>query len=493
MSCMAESPKPSRAAFPSLWDLLNDEAHRQIAVAAVGITALVVLSANFPKLELELVLALTVAVGYAVRQAHQKPSTVKHPKGSPAGAKKSRHPLLREVNKTRSKDRAAVPARQAAALQERFRTTVRPVAPPTFAASGWEAEVDELSKKIARTSEVDGLVQGVVSSARAAIQLVIPEAEILGFASGNPMFNKAFAMAVPEIHIVMKASSAVLLRRLESRFTRGGSINYRPDGKKLHKCAIRTCTEQLASEAGFKFRRSAFVGDDPKVCLLVPPTVLGLCSDSIAIDFSVNSDIPLRSDTIMSECKSRDPRAEPLMLLVRRWARDRGIAHAARGHLSTYAWNLLTVFFMQVAPNSDSILGPMNQEPLVEPEDWSAESGSQRSIAALFQELVAFYVKDFDWQKEGISVRLGRRGPPQATLPLQHFATKDGGKEMGPSIEDPLEVTRNLASGVTSEGMSRLHEELLRANELCLRGASLKELLELWAPPEARPQPDASQ
>eukprot|EP00448_Togula_jolla_P019455 CAMPEP_0170590378 /NCGR_PEP_ID=MMETSP0224-20130122/11839_1 /TAXON_ID=285029 /ORGANISM="Togula jolla, Strain CCCM 725" /LENGTH=485 /DNA_ID=CAMNT_0010914173 /DNA_START=82 /DNA_END=1539 /DNA_ORIENTATION=- len=476
---MAEASKPSRATFPSISDLFSDEAHRQVAAVTLGITAMVVLSTAFPAQELELVLALTAAVAYGVRYSQQKLPVVKE--GSRANGVIS--PSRSSMPPKASKPRCKLRTEQSPSAKEGFTPSVRPIAAPIFAANGWEAEVDELSTQIARTPEVDRLVQGIISAARTAIQLVIPEAEVIGLASGNPMFNKAYAMAVPEIHIVMKASTPVLLRRLESRYTRGGSISYKPDAKKLQKCAIRTCTEQLVSEAGFKFRRSAFVGDDPKVCLLVPPS-LGLCTDSIAIDFSVNANTPLRSETVMTQSTSQDPRAEPLMLLVRRWARDRGIAHAAKGHLSTYAWNVLTVFFLQAAPECDSSIGPISAKTLAQPDAGPKEGCPQKSTAVLFRELVAFYANDFDWQHEGISVRLGHRAPPRPELPSHRVTSENGAHCFRPSIEDPFEVTRDLASGMSSAGASRLREELLRANELCSRGASLKELLELWAPPE---------
>ena len=42
-----------------------------------------------------------------------------------------------------------------------------------------------------------------------------------------------------------------------------------------------------------------------------------------------------------------NPLAEELILVIRRWAKDRGISHAAKGHLSPYAWMLLAVYYLQ--------------------------------------------------------------------------------------------------------------------------------------------------
>ena len=39
---------------------------------------------------------------------------------------------------------------------------------------------------------------------------------------------------------------------------------------------------------------------------------------------------------------------QDLVLLVKRWAKHRGICHAAKGHLPPYAWSILCLHFLQV-------------------------------------------------------------------------------------------------------------------------------------------------
>merc|ERR1712228_896961 len=69
---------------------------------------------------------------------------------------------------------------------------------------------------------------------------------------------------------------------------------------------------------------------------------------TIPIDFSVNTTTPLYNAALLTECGQIEPRAKELILLVRRWAKDRGVSHAAKGHLSPYAWTLLVIYFLQV-------------------------------------------------------------------------------------------------------------------------------------------------
>merc|ERR1719160_685486 len=138
------------------------------------------------------------------------------------------------------------------------------------------------------------------------------------------------------------------MSRLHGRLAKGGHDQVaRLEMRKLQKSAIRACTDLLVSKAGFKFRRSAFRGDEPKVTLLAPAT-LGLSEQAIPVDFSVNSVTPLYNAALLTECGQIDKRARALILLVKRWAKDRGICHAAKGHLAPYAWSLLAIYFLQV-------------------------------------------------------------------------------------------------------------------------------------------------
>merc|ERR1719454_16352 len=125
---------------------------------------------------------------------------------------------------------------------------------------------------------------------------------------------------------------------------------------KIQKSAIRTITELLVSNSGFKFRRSAFQGSEPKVTLLAPGV-----EGTFPIELSINSTTPLRNATLVNECKRLDSRISDLFMLVRRWTKDRAICHVPKGHLSRFQWNLLVAYFMQVAsPDGGAQLPPLD-------------------------------------------------------------------------------------------------------------------------------------
>lgn len=391
-------------------------------------------------------------------------------------------------------------------------------------AHGWDLEVNELLTQISPTPEGDKVVQQLAQLIRRVLCQTIPEVEVLGFASGDLVRGTAFGVAVPEVDVIVSVRPSVLAARLQGRLApRSGASAAQLDVRKLQKSAIRACTDRLVSGGGFKFRRSAFRGSEPKVTLLAP-ACLGIYSEAIPIDFSVNSTTPLYNAALFTECGQIEARAKSLILLVKRWAKDRGVCHAAKGHLSPYSWTLLTIFFLQVgvpdegpllpalegfrlssglagqpamlggssvvgdggdtAPMADTGSPPAATVDGAEEPRPESVRGPQKSVGELFKDFAHFYGSTFDWRNEAISVRLGRRGPPHLGLPLHIVLRDNAATEVGPSIEDPFDHRRNLGECTTAASLTRLHEELTRAADLCERGAPLAKLLEPWVPPE---------
>eukprot|EP00448_Togula_jolla_P021664 CAMPEP_0170588874 /NCGR_PEP_ID=MMETSP0224-20130122/11062_1 /TAXON_ID=285029 /ORGANISM="Togula jolla, Strain CCCM 725" /LENGTH=478 /DNA_ID=CAMNT_0010912619 /DNA_START=90 /DNA_END=1526 /DNA_ORIENTATION=+ len=381
-----------------------------------------------------------------------------------AGAGAERHPLrpLRSVPPQLAKTSPAtadetVPPRRVASQP------AMPRQPLKFQATGFEAEVLELVAQISRKPEGEQIAEQIVALVSEALRSSIQVAVVLSYVGGNCLIPSEFATVCPQIHVAM------YIDIWASR---------RPTCvKKVQKALIKSCTDSM-TKAGFKFRRSAYGTDDPLVSLLTPP--VPACGDqSIFIDFSVNSATPLYLHKLVSICGSLDHRAESMILLVRRWAQDRGIAHATAGHLSDYAWALLTVFFLQVAPGSDVVLPPITWESEIEAPQTApaeAEGSALKSTAELLQEFFAFYAKDFDWENEAVSVRLAQRGGKQ--IPV-HSVMDEVKNQAAPTIEDPFDPTKMLSIEKKS-CIGSLHEELGRAYELCARKASLSELLEPW-------------
>jgi hypothetical protein len=406
----------------------------------------------------------------------------------------------------RKASNSAVELRKNSCTEDFRQPSCQPIEKPSFKATDWEGEVQELLAQISPTAQSDQVVAKLAIAVQKSLSQLIPEVEVVGFASSDVVRGTAFGVAVPEVDLVARTTSQVLVKRVQERpGLRGKAVaqglGKAPplDAKKLQKSAIRFCTNQLVGNGTFKFRRSAFKGLEPKVTLLAAPS-LGVSSESIPIDFSVNSSTPLYNAALMAECGQLEPRTKSLIMLVRRWAKDRGICHAAKGHLPPYAWTLLLIYFMQVGAAEGPFLPPLadfvagGQRATAEAESdndkktsgkWSPPAaGARTTVGSLFKEFIHFFAKEFSYRNEAVSVRLGRRTPPGPALPLNVVLSDDGSPQVAPSIEDPFEPTRNLSECSTLGSLARLQEELARAEELCGRSGSLCELLEPWVPPE---------
>mmetsp|Transcript_24979 Transcript_24979/g.83355 ORF Transcript_24979/g.83355 Transcript_24979/m.83355 type:complete len:536 (-) Transcript_24979:83-1690(-) len=482
----------------------------------------------------QLVFVLIGAAAYAMAQAVHVPAkrlgTCRAAPGPSAGkqAPKAFKPSAVDRRLGPNKTASAPGVASAPVAPGLRQPSSRPVAAPSFEAVGWDAEVTELVQRIAPTAEGDRAVQRLALMVQQTLRRTIPEVEVIAFASGGLCRGTAFGVAVPEVDIVVSVSPNVLAARLQNRFGHrsmgsdppgGGGWSStaarRLDARKLQKSAIRTFTDALVSAGGFKFRRSAFRGQEPKVTLLAPP-LPGLSSDAIPVDFGVNNTGPLHNAALLLELGRLEIRARDLILLVKRWAKDRGICHAAKGHLSPYCWTLLAIYFLQVRPGNDG--GPLLSElagfqlasslaagttkpiddraaptPAPQPPRSRGPLGRARTedkttVGALFKEFVRFYKRTFDWRKEAVSLRLGVRSPPRKLLPIHIMVFDDGvTTEAAPNIEDPFDPTRNLGEGVSEDGFRRLHAEFARAEALfgAPDGGSLSRLLEPWAPPAA--------
>jgi DNA polymerase sigma len=222
---------------------------------------------------------------------------------------------------------------------------------------------------------------------------------------------------------------------------------------------------------------------------------MGIHSDGVPLDFSVNTVSPFYSAALLAESGQIDVRAKELILIVRRWAKDRGISHAAKGHLSPYAWTVLAVYYLQVSTGEvDPILPALTEfklssELLGIKRDQQSQAEQRgvrmrKPITTLLQEFFEFYNKEFDWRREAVALRFGKRAPPDQSLPLHVLLDQNQSTVVAPCVADPFVRRHNLASDMTILSIGRLREEIERADELCSRHASLSELLEPWVPPE---------
>ncbi|CAK0897696.1 unnamed protein product [Prorocentrum cordatum] len=167
----------------------------------------------------------------------------------------------------------------------------------------YDRGVQQLLDQIAPTNEASAVVQRLARLVKQSLRRISPDVEVFGFASADLVRAAAFGVAVPEVDIVVHVSLQALAGRMQGPAwcgPRPAASVADVDLRKLQKSAIRTCTDRLVSNGTFKFRRSAFRGQEPKVTLLVPAS-LGLFPEAIPIDFSVNATTPLYNSVVLAE------------------------------------------------------------------------------------------------------------------------------------------------------------------------------------------------
>jgi len=193
---------------------------------------------------------------------------------------------------------------------------------------------------------------------------------------------------------------------------------------------------------------------------------------------------------LSNECKKIEPRAKKkTILLVERWAKQRGVCTSGGVDLTPFVWILLAVSFLQVGVPHRPLLPPLQGLKTInghfkfsasgDTTQWKAPVGGQAStmsVGGLFKTF-KFYAERVDWHNDVIPNRLGLRQAPTPNLPGPVIINADGSSLVGPCIEDPFDPSQNLTAGVTSRCMPRLHEELQRSMQILRNRGSVSELL----------------
>lgn len=170
--------------------------------------------------------------------------------------------------------------------------------------------------------------------------------------------------------------------------------------------------------------------------------------DRLEIDLSCQNTKALQNTRLLRAYAGLDERVRSLVIAVKLWAKGAGVCGASNGRLSSYAFTLLAIYYLQVDPEvalpglpadafrEEAYLG-QDDEGIV--SDYRGRWSCQFSAVELLQRFFQFYHSGFQWGDEVVSVRLGRR---ETTGP--HFARLRGRHVQRLHIEDPFLLERNL-------------------------------------------------
>lgn len=174
-------------------------------------------------------------------------------------------------------------------------------------------------------------------------------------------------------------------------------------------------------------------------------------------DLSCNNLLPLFNTQLLRAYAKADPRVVDLTNDVKRWARAQGVQGAPAGHLSSYSFTLLVIFYMQVRGAL-----PCFQQYAERAPRWYVEGGKCCNVAMdltltaarpeveiTLQDFASFYCSEseFTWGDDVVSVRAGRKAPKRSYPDLgmngrRHVTATDRAYMI--DIEDPFDLNRNL-------------------------------------------------
>ncbi|KIW47097.1 uncharacterized protein PV06_02699 [Exophiala oligosperma] len=197
----------------------------------------------------------------------------------------------------------------------------------------------------------------------------------------------------------------------------------------------------------------------------------------VACDINVNNPLALENTELVRTYVDLDERVRPLAMIIKHWAKRRILNDAALGGtLSSYTWICLTLNFLQT--RDPPILPTLQQQPKLEPKylagvnvsfdrntetykDFGARNKS--SLGELLFHFFRYYGHELDFEQNVVSVRLGRL---LSKVEKQWHLLQDNRL----CVEEPFNLSRNLANTADDTSMRGIHLELRRAFDMIGRG-----------------------
>ena len=209
------------------------------------------------------------------------------------------------------------------------------------------------------------------------------------------------------------------------------------------------------------------------------------------VDLCVAEHLGLANTAMLRVYGLLHPAFSQLVLFIKHWSQRRRVNGALQGCLSSYAWSLLVLFVMQTAePRALPVLQSpaltqqlprkiLNRADGAQFDCTFCDNTSQAHASINFipetqlgfgELLLRFFAlySTIEWDKYVVSVRTGQLQPRPGVNPNGHSELHPEFVPcQGPvSIEDPFEVTRELAEGMTPETCGITRSEIHRAHAL---------------------------
>ena len=202
----------------------------------------------------------------------------------------------------------------------------------------------------------------------------------------------------------------------------------------------------------------------------------------------MNNLLAIENSALIRAYMSADVRARQLVFVIKHWAKQRKINDPFRGTLSSYAYVLMTIHFLQqlsppVLPCLQSNTLRVRGERLVSGYDcWWDEglaagwrSANSSGLSALLSGWYLYYAHCFGFTDDVISVRVG--GVLAKRDKEREWAGSGKRDKHLLSIEDPFEVSHDLGRVCDGNALFEIRGECIRGAKMQAEGKSVQALM----------------
>lgn len=187
------------------------------------------------------------------------------------------------------------------------------------------------------------------------------------------------------------------------------------------------------------------------------------------------------SRLIASYCNLHD-KVGQLGRLIKHWAKSFELVGSSDGHLNSYGFTLMTIFYLMNTPGHPPIvpnlqyLAEEDESVFIDDTRWGTgdkwdtkfweevdlipQSKNNQTVEELLIGMFQFYTKHFNWEMHAVSIRLNRT--PDANWPMDpsgypsKFGLYTGVTGEQWYVEDPFDLKHNLAAQCTKAGRDRI-------------------------------------
>jgi len=202
------------------------------------------------------------------------------------------------------------------------------------------------------------------------------------------------------------------------------------------------------------------------------------------IDVCVDNVLGYYNTKLMYSYHKLDPRVGAVGLLVKQWARTFELLNSSDGHMNSYAWTLLTIFFLMntnppVIPNLQDLA---DKDVVIKDSRWGVvadcycqfwehthvvpRSRNRENVWSLIYGFFTFYTT-FDWDTHAVCIRYALTDKANSSTKVSEQMPGPVNSKYVPKsalvlldepwvVEDPFDIRHNLGANTTPYGRQRM-------------------------------------